>query len=249
MRQVVTRRVEGLMRQGCACKIKCEGAGSDTCHGSHGYRCRVTYWKAMKVLDDAALPGDPKRVTFQGDPPGEALSAAAGADGEGAAAGPGDHPLLEVCRRRCPDAETVGLEELRRALCEADEADASGKRSAEMQKHIEEGHMTVLPSGTRCAECLFAKMIEKPARKGSTRLPHGMMTCCVDTNDMVRTSVNGNRYYTGQWCSVVWVDAQPSGVRSDERLGLDGSEVAADEALVRGGIGSRGHVQGAGADS
>lgn len=107
-----------------------------------------------------------------------------------------DHPMVMACRKARPDATENELQELRKAMVDGDTTEIAGSLTPEMKRHVVEGHRTKLPHGVQCPDCLFAKMVDKPAYKGTTREPHGLMTCCVDTNDMVQESVNGNRYYT-----------------------------------------------------
>ena len=104
--------------------------------------------------------------------------------------------MIRLSKQMCAGATTAEIRELEEAIDRTEKLTKGSEQQKAMAEHVKRGHRTSLPDGQPCADCLFAKMIDKPAFKGSTRAPHNMITCCVDTNDMVEESVNGNRYYT-----------------------------------------------------
>ena len=71
----------------------------------------------------------------------------------------------------------------------------------EMKEHVDRCHSSELQTrinGTKvkCPQCLLAKMVDKAARKGSTRKPHNLETCAADTLIMAHESINGNKCAT-----------------------------------------------------
>ena len=131
-------------------------------------------------------------------PVGDAGEAPEGATASAAPSGVtvGDHPVMVMCHGMPYEPSETEMAELRESLAESERVEKSEEQRLEEYEHIRGGHRTKLSGGRRCAHCMLAKMIDRGAKRGSTRDPYGLMTCCVDTDDMVCASVNGNRYFT-----------------------------------------------------
>jgi hypothetical protein len=184
----------------CVCPTRCEGKWSDTCHGSHGFSCVRNYRKAEKMIAELeARYGWSAQDDTSLAAAGEDAAAAEGPESQRASDSGTqvtEHPLIGLCQQMCPDATADEIQGLKDAITTGEKATRGSDQQKALTEHVKRGHRTSLPEGQQCADCVFAKMLDKPAFKGSTRAPHNMITCCVDTNDMVEESVNGNRYYT-----------------------------------------------------
>ena len=107
-----------------------------------------------------------------------------------------DHPAVGLCHGIPYAPSEAEMRELRESLAEGESAGRSTEQRQEDYEHLRGGHRSKLKGGRRCAQCMLAKMIDRGAKRGSTRDPYGLMTCCVDTDDMVCVSANENRYFT-----------------------------------------------------
>lgn len=172
------REVQRLMRRWCECPVRCQGAMSDTCHGSHGFECAKAYDRAMDMLS-GRVPEDAWSCPTMEPAPGEA-----------------DHELselLKTAKRLMPTLSKAEVNKLRSAVEQAKKFDTK-IAEAELLEHVRGGHRSKMRLNAKCEHCMMGSMRTKSAFKGASKKTIKLVTANVDTLDMINKSAAGHRY-------------------------------------------------------